>query len=53
VEKALRNPEAVRSNDAISAEIPPAPADFPRFVEAEKVRWKKVVAERRITAEGL
>lgn len=52
LEKALRSTNAVRRYDAISAEVPPAPREFPRFVEAEKQRWKQVVAERRITAEG-
>lgn len=52
VQKALRTPDAVRRHDAISAQVPADPLDFPRFVGAEKVRWKKVVAERHITVEA-
>ena len=53
VEKALRTPEAVRRHETISAEVSSTPLEFPRFVEAEKVRWKKIVAERKITADAL
>jgi tripartite-type tricarboxylate transporter receptor subunit TctC len=52
VDKALRSTVALQRYDAINAEIPPAPLAFPRFLEAEKVRWKKIVAERKITAEA-
>jgi tripartite-type tricarboxylate transporter receptor subunit TctC len=53
VDKALRSPDAVRRNDAISAEVSASPKEFARFVEAEAPRWKRVVAERKITTDAL
>lgn len=53
VQTVLKSADAIRRYDAISAEIPAAPGDFPRFVAAETQRWTKVVAERHITTEGL
>lgn len=52
VETALRSAEVRRRFEAIGAEVPTAPREFPAFVAAEAQRWKRLLAEGRIRVEN-
>ena len=53
VSQSLRKPGVIQRYEAMSAEIPEFTQNFSAFVQAEKTRWTKLVAERKITTQGL